>query len=129
MRKKKTKRRKLKDQLDKLARDYIKLRDNMTCQMCGAKVKGSNAHCSHVIPKSQGDRLRWDPLNLKLLCFHCHMNVWHKSPLDAWQWFESTFPERWAYIEKEKAKGSKKFTIMELEELRDWYIREIENYE
>jgi len=124
----KTNRKKLIDKLDDLAREYIRLRDNYTCQMCGKKVEKNNAHCSHVVPKSHGNRLRWDVMNLKLLCYHCHINVWHKSPVDAGLWFIERFPERYVYLEAEKAKGLKKFTVLELEEIRDWYIRSIENF-
>ena len=122
----KTNRKKLIEKLDSLARDYVRKRDKMICQMCRKPVDNKNAHCSHVIPKSHGNRLRWDPTNLKLLCYHCHINIWHKSPVEAGQWFLRTFPDRYVYLEAEKAKGSKKFTITELEELRDWYIREVD---
>jgi len=121
-------RKRLIKKLDDLARQYIRLRDGMKCQMCGRTVTRKNAHCSHVIPKSFGNRLRWHPTNLKLLCYHCHINIWHKSPVDAGNWFLKTFPERWVYLQTEKAKGVKKFSITELEELRDWYIRAIENF-
>ena len=127
---KKTQRKKLKDELDKFASKYIKMRDKNTCQWCGKSSDNPKAmHCSHVIPRSAGDRFRWMPENLKVLCFHCHINKFHKDPLAAKEWFKDKFPERFKVLEKERKKGLKKFTIMELEELRDWFIREIENYD
>ena len=124
MAKKKTRRKKVKDELDKLSARYIKIRDGGICQWCG---RNTNIHVSHIIPKSRGDRYRWDPENLKCLCYHCHLSVWHKDPIAAMGWFKQKFPERHKYLERQRQRGPKKYTIMELEELRDWYIRAIEN--
>ena len=120
-------RKRLMNELDTLCREYIRKRDKMICQMSGEKLTGSNAHCSHVIPKSAGNRLRWNPLNLKLLSYHSHINVWHKSPVEAGKWFTDKFPERWDYLQKQKVKGIKKFSMADLEIIRNWYIRAIEN--
>ena len=127
MRKKKTPRQKLKAELDKLSKQYIKMRDNHICQKCGKPVKDQDQHWSHVVPKSAGNRLRWEPLNLKVLCMYCHQ-WWHKNPIESGRWFMEKFPERYVFLEQEKQKGAKKFTMDELEELRDWYIRSIENF-
>ena len=119
-------RRKVCDQLDKLSSQYIKLRDDHTCQWCGKReFNSSGIHVSHVIPKSRGQSYRWNPLNLKCLCFHCHINTFHKHPLLAAEWFQERFPGRWEELQKIK---NTKMSIMELEELRDWYIRAIENF-
>lgn len=89
---------KLKKKLEKLVADYVKLRDNYTCQWCGKKVAGSNCHASHVINKAQGNQFRFDPLNLKVLCMYCHMHKWHKDPVVASEWFKSKFPDRYDYL-------------------------------
>lgn len=94
----------LKNKLTKIVHEHIKRRDNYTCQWCRRHVEGANCHVSHVIPKSEGNVLRWDPINLKVLCFHCHINKWHKNPNDAADWFQSTFPDRWEYLQKERHK-------------------------
>lgn len=101
---KKTKRRKLIEKLDKACRDIILIRDKNICQKSGKYVEGCNAHCSHVIPKSQGNALRWDLLNLKLLSYHYHINWWHKSPVDAGEWFKGAFPARWDYLQAQRKK-------------------------
>lgn len=116
-RRKKSKRKRLKEQLDKLFRDAIKKRDNYTCQWCGKKVDKYNAHCSHVIPVSQGDFLRWNMNNAKVLCFHCHINKWHKDPTLAGKWFEDTFPKRHMYLQQHRHKTAK-FTIEDLKALQ-----------
>ena len=124
-----TNRKKLIKKLDKLAGEYIRLRDNSICGVCGKAVEGANCHVSHIIPRSRGNRLRWDEQNLMVKCYHHHINWWHKHPVEAGLWFAETYPQRWEYLKKEEARGAKKFTIMDLADLRDEYIRKIENYE
>ena len=114
--KKKTDRQKLKEKLDKICREIILIRDDNRCQKCGKYVEGQNAHCSHVIPKSKGDGLRWNFINLKLLCFHCHINWWHKNPLEAAEWFKGKFPKRWEILQENK-NIIEKYTINKLEEM------------
>lgn len=87
---------KLKKKLDVAAKTAAKVRDNYTCQKCG---RTDNIHGSHVYPVSSGDLLRWDIMNIKALCFHCHMSWWHKNPLEAAEWFNDTFPDRAAYLQ------------------------------
>lgn len=115
MKKKKSDRARLIKLLDEASKAVIRQRDGNTCQHCGKWVEGSNRHVSHVIPVSAGSKLRWDLLNMKILCYHCHLNFWHKNPLEAAQWFRETFPERAAYLEANR--GIAKFTIVELEGL------------
>lgn len=110
-----TKRKRLIKRLDQAAMAYIRERDKWTCQWCGKRVDGSNAHCSHVIPRSRGNALRWDPMNLKLLCFHCHINKWHKDPNEASRWFRFKFPERYDYLELNRHELVK-LSISDLEE-------------
>jgi len=118
---------KLKKKLDNLAREYVLLRDNNTCQKCG-KYQEKNANWSHVIPRSNGLRLKWNPMNSKVLCTYCHKSFWHASPIESGKWFADKFPERAIYLQEQKAKGIKKWRISELEELIDWFLRAIENF-
>ena len=115
-RKAKNNRKALKLKLDKAVIQIIRERDKWTCQHCGKPVEKSNAHVSHVIPRSHGDNLRWDLLNLKLLCFHCHINWWHKNPIEAYEWFKGKFPERYDYLMVKKEEVIK-FKELDLEEL------------
>ena len=96
----KSPKRKLKDTLEKLVKDFVRERDNYTCQKCSRQVEGTNCHASHVIPVSRDGRLAFDPLNLKVLCFHCHINWWHKNPAASGPWFIETFPKRWEYLQE-----------------------------
>lgn len=124
MAKKKTDRQKLIDQLDKLSKQLVYQRDNYTCQHCG-KNDGRDYQASHVIPVSAGKKLRWDLLNMKVLCYHCHLNWWHKNPLEASDWFNRTFPDRAKYLEENR--GIYKFTEAELEELKADYTEQLKN--
>lgn len=98
-RRKKTRRRKLKDKLEKLVKDFVRNRDDFTCQRCHRRVEGTNCHASHVIPVSLDGRLDFDAQNLKVLCFHHHINWWHKHPTESGPWFIENFPERWEYLQ------------------------------
>ena len=111
---------KVKKQLDKLVKDYVKERDNYTCQHCGKKVEGSNCHASHIFPVGSCSLLQFEPLNMKVLCYHCHINWWHKNPIEAYQWAEKTFPDRIAILGVMKNVNSKISTI-ELQELVEEY--------
>jgi len=115
---------KIKKRLEKLSREIILLRDNSTCQYCNKKIEKNNAHISHVIPKSHGNFLRYDLNNLKLLCFHCHINWWHKNPMEASEWFKIKFPERWEYLQKKK-NIIKKLTITDLKEIEIFLIEKL----
>ena len=71
---KKTPLAKLKKQLMELVKAYVHKRDHDICQHCKKHVTGSNCQVSHVIPVSHGNRLAFEPVNMKILCYHCHLN-------------------------------------------------------
>jgi len=102
-------------QLDNLSKDVVRKRDGNICQHCGKFVEGSNRHVSHVIPVSAGHKLRWEPLNMKVLCYRCHLSWWHKNPMRAYEWFSIKFPDRWEYLKEQE--GIRKFSLQELEDL------------
>ena len=101
--------------LDQMWRDTVKERDNYTCQWCGEKVSGRGAHAAHVVPRSNGYRLRWNTRNGKCLCYKCHAGKWHEGGLGR-QWFDEKYPEEIEYLLEEKAKGGIKLTTTDLEE-------------
>jgi len=122
---KKSPRKLLIEKLDKLAKTCAKVRDGYTCQWCGKKVEGVSAHGSHVIPVSRGNYLRWDLLNIKCLCFGCHMQRWHLNPIEAGRWFCEKFPARELYL-SERKNTIKKFSMSELEELKEQLTLKLE---
>ena len=101
--------------LDTIAKRLAKQRDEYTCQKCGQKVEGSNAHGSHVVPVSAGQTLRWDLENIDCMCMHCHIYWWHKNPLESSAWFREKFTERYEYLESMRHLIIK-FPITQLEE-------------
>lgn len=112
---KKPKRSTLYKKLDKLVSIKVKERDKETCQWCGKKLESRNCHTSHVITR-KNTALRWDLNNLKVLCFYCHIQKFHKSPLEATNWFKNKFPERYEYLMREKNKIAK-YSITDLQEM------------
>ena len=123
-RRKKTPKQKAKARLEKLVKDHVKERDNYTCRYCGAQVYGSNCHAAHVIPVSACGRLAFDPANLIVLCYHHHINWWHKNPTEAGPWFRDNWPETMAYLEQQKRihGGSGSIPL-------SWYEERIASYE
>lgn len=107
---------KIKKKLEPLVKEFVKKRDNYTCQHCGKKVEGTNCHASHVFPVGSHSCVQFDPINLKVLCYHCHINWWHKNPIKAGEWFTKTFPERQAYLE-EQVKLNAKISTVRLQEM------------
>ena len=125
----KTPRRKLKDKLETVVKEIVKIRDNYTCQHCLKKVQGANCHASHVIPVSRDGRLAFDTMNLKVLCYHCHINWWHKHPTEAGEWYIKAFPDRMNYLNEEHKQNRTKGTIQMawLEEQYEVYRIQLEN--
>lgn len=111
----KTNRKTIIKKLDKLSKQVVYLRDKDTCQHCYKRVEGSNRHASHVVPVSAGHKLRWDTKNLKVMCYHCHINWWHKNPIESGEWFKSTFPDRWEYLQEQR--GVQKFSLADLDDI------------
>ena len=93
-----------------LVKNIVSIRDKDICQKCGERVYGSNRHRSHVIPVSAGNKLAFDPLNMKVLCYHCHMNWWHKNPTEAADWWKEKFPERDLYLKANRGIQQMKYS-------------------
>jgi len=91
-----------------LAKKIAKERDNYVCQKCGKMVKGANAHGSHVYSEGAYIGLSATVENIKCLCYRCHINWWHKQPMEAKDWFCERFPERHEYLLSIKNDTTKK---------------------
>ena len=61
---------------DAVFSDYIRYRDNWTCQRCKKQyiVKSRGLHCSHFYGRSSW-ATRIEPCNAMALCFGCHQHV------------------------------------------------------
>ena len=101
------------------AKRCVKERDNWTCQRCGKVVEGANCHASHILNVGAYKSLELDPSNMKVLCgMPCHLSWWHKNPLEAAEWFNEKFPDRYFYL-KEIAKKKIKIPTVVLAELHE----------
>lgn len=74
----------------KAFREFVKQRDNYTCQICGRPGRDVD----HIVPYYICKETRLD--NVRLLCHSCNMRVGRRTgakllPLDEW----------WKYIEAE----------------------------
>lgn len=130
VKKKKSTLQKLRKKCENRAKLCAKIRDKYTCQKCYKKVEGANAHGSHVIPVSAGNQFRFDEKNIKTLCYHCHINWWHKNPIEASEWFKKTFPERYKYLfgkTHKSVKYSEQWYMDKIEEL-DKKIEKLKTY-
>ncbi len=114
-RKPKTPLQKLHDKCWTMAKKIIYLRDHGQCQHCYKRVEGANAHTSHVIPKSVGGGVRYILDNLKLLCYHCHINWWHVNPTESGKWFRETFPDRMRLLDEMPRRRS--YRVSDLQEI------------
>lgn len=65
------------------------------CWLCGKKSVGSGSHCSHILPKGIYPRYEFEEWNLKTLCMHCHLDVWHKDPLMVALNFKKKYPAKY----------------------------------
>jgi len=104
-----------------LVKKVVYLRDKSMCQHCHKEVSGHNRHPNHVIPQSHGNILKYDIENIITMCFHCHMNWWHKNPLEAALWFEAAFNIRYKYLIRKKE--------MYLKITESWLDEQIEEME
>lgn len=123
---KKPSRSKLKKKLDKLVKDYVKIRDDHTCQHCHKKVDGVSCQGSHVFSVGSCPSLQFEPLNIKVLCAYCHLRWWHSSPIEATEWFKKTFPERLEKLNDLKLQKNKLSTA-DLQDLIDKYTEILKN--
>jgi len=90
---------KVMDENIEIAKLIAKTRDKYTCQHCGVKGTGINIHGSHIINEARDHRLACDPYNIKALCYNCHINWWHKNPVEAGIRFRKKRPGRWEQLQ------------------------------
>lgn len=65
----------------KFSREGIYLRDNGTCQYCGAHVARDEMTYEHVIPRSRGGKTNWE--NIVVACVDCNQRKGDHTPIEA----------------------------------------------
>lgn len=74
------------DVADKAFSQYIRTRDNWTCQRCHTRYNPPTMalHCSHFQGRGK-EATRFDPLNADALCYGCHQ-YFTSHPADHYTW-------------------------------------------
>jgi 5-methylcytosine-specific restriction endonuclease McrA len=83
-------------ELDVLVRKLVLARDGYKCVRCN---KTGVLQASHILSKGRYSRLRFELMNVLSLCIGCHLYFWHKSPLEAFRWFDQKYPGRMQQLE------------------------------
>jgi len=76
--------------LRELLREAALLRDKNKCIRCGHLKRLST---SHIYPKGRYKTMEYDLDNVKILCYSCHLQFWHKNPIEAKEWLDSKLPK------------------------------------
>jgi len=66
------------------------------CERCG---KTQNLQCSHVYTVKSYPWMAFTPENALCLCSSCHIFWWHKSVMEAYEWFRENYPSRYDYLQ------------------------------
>ena len=126
VKKAKTERKKLRDQLDKLWAILVKLQVGGKCERCGS-TEHLNSH--HIFSRSNLS-VRWDLDNGVCLCVGHHtFGRWsaHKAPIWFIEWIKEKRGIEWYERLRVKANEVKKWTIPELKELLEGFKKEIKS--
>ena len=103
---------------DKLFRDVILRERKNACEWCS---KSGVIHIAHILPKGAHPRLRYQRLNVLLLCVRCHLFRAHKSPLEFQEWITSykgkTLLDDLRILERTLPKTDLKMIKMSLEDM------------
>ncbi len=87
---------KLEEKADDLTREIVRLIYDWKCQKCGKTITNkSDAQPAHIVGRSQ-KLLRWDLLNLLLLCLACHRKYHDSDSLK--DYVEARWPARFNYL-------------------------------
>jgi late competence protein required for DNA uptake (superfamily II DNA/RNA helicase) len=79
---------------DAVFSNYIRYRDNWTCQKCGKKYheRSAGLHCSHFYGRRSW-ATRLEPANAMALCYSCHIYV-GSFPMEHVDLWESRFTKK-----------------------------------
>lgn len=78
------------DKADKAFSDWIRTRDNWTCQRCFkhfdplVSTDRMGIHCSHFMGRGK-EATRFEPLNADAMCYGCHRYL-GAHPAEHYQW-------------------------------------------
>jgi len=120
VKKAKTTRKKLRDQLDKLLGIIVRQRAGYKCEQCGKHAPLNTAHIISRINLAT----RWDRDNVFCFCVGCHF--WgHQNPILFTEFVKEKLGDEKYEGLKKKSIEVKKWTIVELEALVEEFKKEI----
>jgi len=128
VKKAKTERKKLRDQLDKLWAILVKLQAGGKCEKCGA-IEHLNSH--HIFSRSNLS-VRWYLGNGICLTAGWHIlkkESVHKSPIEFIEWLKQERGIEWYNNLRLKANQVKKWTIVEMKEKVKEFQEEIKKFQ
>lgn len=118
IKKPKSKRKLLENQLDAAWAKYVKERDGV-CMMCG----GNGVLAAHHSFGRVHKMTRWDVDNGVALCWPCHQYRAHGDPLGYSAWFKSKFGEEKYDLLERKHNQSITYDLDCLQTMLDWFWR------
>jgi hypothetical protein len=92
------------------------VRSRGVCDAAALSDCGGFLQDNHVLPKSHYPALRWDIINHIPLCYKHHIFWWHKNPIEATEWFQRKFADRYHYLMSVR-NNFKKFTYQDYQEI------------
>lgn len=109
-----------KAKLEKLLHEACVLRDGGKCVRCG---RTTTLQASHIYPKGTYQRMRYLLINLKTLCYRCHLFFWHKHPVAAAEWLKTALPAK--RLKKLKELSQQTLPPLNYEEIKKTLEKEI----
>jgi 5-methylcytosine-specific restriction endonuclease McrA len=113
------------NKLKKLLHQLVVVRDKK-CLRCDA-TKALQA--SHIKSKGAYPQMKWNPRNVKALCYRCHFYFWHKEPIDAYKWYKKLNPTNLRYLEKKSLENNGLKKHLDYEYNKRILEKEIKKYE
>lgn len=116
---------------DKAFSEFIRKRDNYTCQKCGSKHEPNSKglHCSHHFSRRYYN-IRFDPNNAIALCHNCH-NYWYQKDVpEAARWLEQKLgKDKIDRLIELKNQPQKKLTASEQLEIEQYWTAQCQAIE
>jgi len=115
------------DKYDKTTADYVKARDNYTCQRCGRAYplgERFGLHCSHFIGRA-AKSTRYDERNCDALCYGCHSYFETHKATQYRDWKEKRLGKKEFKDLVRTGNTPKSWTAKEKDEIRAEYLRKI----
>jgi 5-methylcytosine-specific restriction protein A len=124
-RRRKARKAKLKD-ADRLFSEYIRTRDNWTCQCCGrTRENGAAIQCAHIVSRRYR-ATRWSRSNAIALCSKCHVYYTYRV-LEFEVFIEERYPGRLAELKPIAIAGIHQVDYTEICTFMLVWIEELKN--